>query len=130
MERERVKHLPLKRSLDLSSLSLIDSLWVVALTSFNCSVMQELANTLQAPNPDREFPSSWESNYPQESFVRRFIKQNNLVMRRTNALSKARAELTVLDLDSWYKDVEGRFIKNPKFAGCFTDPRRMYNQEG
>ena len=45
------------------------------------------------------------------------------------ALSKARAELTVLDLDNWFKDVEGRFVSNPKFAGCFTDPRRMYNQD-
>ena len=44
-------------------------------------------------------------------------------------LSKARAELTVLDLDNWYKDVEGRFVNNPKFQECFTDPRRMFNQD-
>ena len=94
-----------------------------------CSVMQELANTLQASNPDREFPSSWVSNYPETSFVRRFIKRNNLVMRRTMALSTARAMLTFSDLDNWFKDVEGRFVSNPKFRECFTDPRRMYNQD-
>ena len=45
------------------------------------------------------------------------------------ALSKARAMLTVSDLDNWFKDVEGRFVNNPKFADCFTDPRRMFNQD-
>ena len=44
-------------------------------------------------------------------------------------LSKARAVITVSDLDKWFKDVEGRFVSNPEFAGCFTDPRRMYNQD-
>ena len=45
------------------------------------------------------------------------------------SLSKARAELTVLDLDNWYKDVEGRFVNNPKFQECVTDPRQMFNQD-
>ena len=94
-----------------------------------CSVIQELANSLKASNPDREFPSSWVCNYPHESFVRRFIKRNNLVMRRTMSLSNARAMLTVSDLDNWFKDVEGRFVSNPKFGECFTDPRRIYNQD-
>ena len=31
------------------------------------NIMQELANALQASNPDREFPSCWVSNYPHES---------------------------------------------------------------
>ena len=94
-----------------------------------CNLMQELANALQASNPDRKFPSSWVSNFPHESFVRRFISRNNLVMRRTMALSTARAMLTFSELDNWYKDVEGRFVKDPKFSECFTDARRMFNQD-
>ena len=45
------------------------------------------------------------------------------------ALSTARAMLTFSDLDNWYKDVEGRFVKDPKFSECFTDSRRMFNQD-
>ena len=37
--------------------------------------------------------------------------------------------LTVSDLDNWFKDVEGRFIKDPKFSNCFKDPRQLYNQD-
>ena len=32
-----------------------------------CTVIQELANTLQTSNPEREFPSSWVSIYTHES---------------------------------------------------------------
>ena len=45
------------------------------------------------------------------------------------ALSTARAMLTFSELDNWFKDVEGRFVKDPKFAECFTDSRRMFNQD-
>ena len=45
------------------------------------------------------------------------------------ASSTARAMLTVSDLDNWFKDVEGRFIKDPKFSNCFKDPRQLYNQD-
>ena len=92
-------------------------------------IIQELANALKASNPDREFPSSWESNFPHKSYVRRFIKRNNLVLRRTMPLSRARAMLTYSDLDNWYTDISGRFVNNPRFADCFTDPRKMYNQD-
>ena len=60
-----------------------------------CLLIQELINALNTSNPDREFPSSWEGNFPNESFVRRFIRRNNLVLRRTMNLSTARAMLNV-----------------------------------
>ena len=52
-----------------------------------------------------------------------------MVMRNTMASSTARAMLTVSDLDNWFKDVEGRFIKDPKFSNYFKDPRQLYNQD-
>ena len=60
-----------------------------------CLLIQELINALNTSNPDREFPSSWEGNFPNESFVRRFIRRYNLVLRRTMNLSTARAMLNV-----------------------------------
>ena len=54
-----------------------------------CTVMQELANTLQTSNSESKVPSSWVSNYPHKSFVRRFFNRNNLVVRSTMQLSKA-----------------------------------------
>ena len=32
-------------------------------------------------------------------------------------------------MDNWFKDVEGRFVKDPKFSECFKDPRQLYNQD-
>ena len=45
-------------------------------------------------------------------------------------LSTARAMLTVHDLDKWFRDVDEGFVKNPKFAECFSDPSRIYNVHG
>ena len=92
-----------------------------------CLLIQECVGALKVSNPDRQFPSSWESNYPDESFVRRLCKRNGLKLRATMELSTARAMLTVHDLDKWFGDVEEGFVKNPKFAECFSDPSRIYN---
>ena len=93
-----------------------------------CLTIQELIGRLRVANPDREFPD-WDSDYPPECYARRFMKRHQLVLRRTMALSNARAMLTTADLDSWFSDVSKKFFTNPKFSACFQDPRRIYNQD-
>ena len=94
-----------------------------------CQVIQELATALCSSNPNREFPSTWEELFPPETFVRKFIIRNNLVMRRTMPLTLARAVLTVVDLKKWFDDLYKGFVSNPAFAECFKDARRIYNQD-
>ena len=66
-----------------------------------CTTIQELIGILRVANPDRKFSTDWDSDFPEESYVRRFMKRHKLVLRRTMALSNARAMLTPADLDNW-----------------------------
>ena len=66
-----------------------------------CMTIQELIGMLRVANPDRKFFTKWDSDFPEESYVRRFMKRHKLVLRRTMALSNARAMLTPVDLDNW-----------------------------
>ena len=92
-------------------------------------VIQELAIAVKSSNKDREFPSTWEELFPPQSYVRTFIRRNNLVLRSTLNLNLARAVLTVVDLKKWFDDLYNGFVSNPKFAECFKDARRIYNQD-
>ena len=94
-----------------------------------CSTIQELIGILRVANPDRKFSTKWESDFPEVSYVRRFMKRHKLVLRSTMTLSTARAMLTPADLDNWYSDVNIKFFKNPKFSACFKDDKRIYNQD-
>ena len=92
-------------------------------------VIHELASSLRSSNPHRKFPSTWVELIPPESYVRTFIRRNNLVLRRTMPLTLARAVLTVVDLKKWYDDLYNGFVSNPDFAECFKDARRIFNQD-
>lgn len=93
-----------------------------------CLTIQELIGRLRVANPDRQF-SDWDSDFPPECYVRRFMSRHQLVLRRTMALSNARAMLTPADLDNWFADVNKKFYTNPKFSACFEDPKRIFNQD-
>ena len=56
-----------------------------------CLTIQELIGRLRVANPDRQFSTDWDSDYPNDSWARRFMERHKLVLRRTMALSNARA---------------------------------------
>ena len=94
-----------------------------------CLVIQELLAKLKSVNPERYCPPSWNNFYPEETFVRRLAERNNISLRRTMALSAARAVLTVSDLDSWFSHIKERFVDPPKFSEIWKDPQRIFNQD-
>ena len=94
-----------------------------------CLVIQELLARLKSVNPERYCPPSWENCYPEETFVRRLAERNGISLRRTMALSAARAVLTVSDLDSWFSNIKERFVDPPKFSEIWKDPQRIFNQD-
>ena len=44
-------------------------------------------------------------------------------------ISKGRAILSVRDLQMWQDDLETYLVNNPKYAECFKDPSRLFNQD-
>ena len=65
------------------------------------SVIQELLIELKKADKERYIPPTWENCYPEDTFVRRFADRNRISLRRTMALSAARARLTPYDLKQW-----------------------------
>ena len=92
-------------------------------------LIQELMISVVSTNPARK--GVWVENgyYPNKPWVSRFIKRHQLKLRSTMELSKARAILTPVDLEAWFSDFMGGLVNNPKFSSCFTDARRIFNQD-
>ena len=93
------------------------------------SVIQELLIELKKADKERYIPPTWENCYPEDTFVRRFADRNSISLRRTMALSAARARLTVYDLEQWFLNITERFFENPEFADVWNDPKRIFNQD-
>lgn len=93
------------------------------------SVIQELLIELKKADKERYIPPTWDNCHPEDTFVRRFADRNNISLRRTMALSAARACLTVYDLKQWFSHIKERFFENPEFASVWNDPKRIYNQD-
>ena len=92
-------------------------------------VLQELLLELSKGDKERHIPASWVKCYPESTFVRRFAERNNISLRRTMALSHARACLTVYDLKLWFSNIRERFFENPDFSEVWKNPRRIFNQD-
>ena len=52
-------------------------------------IMQELMTELRAANPKRQ--TKWEENMPPYHFVHNFVVRNNLALRSTSEVNKARS---------------------------------------
>ena len=60
------------------------------LTTFELmNIMQELMTELRAANPKRK--CKWDENMPPYHFAQSFIKRNNLAIRSTSEINKARS---------------------------------------
>ena len=68
-------------------------------------LIQELLTLLKESNHARYCPPSWENCYPETTFVRRFAVRNKISLRRTMALSGARAHFSMYDLDQWFANI-------------------------
>ena len=90
-------------------------------------LIQELIQRLREVNPQREFPSSWLSDFPDKSYITRFKRRHNLVLHSTMNLSIARAQITSQDLDQWFRHIDERFVQDEILQQCFADPRRIFN---
>ena len=90
--------------------------------------IQELAEGLSAANPHRKFPEAWAKFLPEKWFVYNFAKRHLLTLRSTMELNKARSIITREDLELWQSDTEHGLVFHPDTAGCWKDPRRIFNQ--
>ena len=90
-------------------------------------LIQEALIKLCQANPDRTSP--WENHFPHDNFVHNFAERNNLVLRSTMELSKARSMLSLEALMSWYQDTAGALVNHPDFADCWKNPQRILNQD-
>ena len=90
-------------------------------------LIQEALIKLCQANPDRTSP--WENHFPHDNFVHNFAERNNLVLRSTMELSKARSMLSFEALMSWYQDTAGALVNHPDFADCWKNPQRILNQD-
>ena len=88
-------------------------------------LIQELIQGLVKVNPDRN--TKWDENRPDSNFIRHFVDRHDLVYRVTMELSNSRAAVSDEEIRLWFNDVENALVKNPEFADCFLDPKRIYN---
>ena len=69
------------------------------------------------------------NNLPNMCFVRRFATRHSLTLRKSLEISKGRAICSVADLENWQADTIKYLLESDKFAECFSDPRRIWNQD-
>ena len=67
-------------------------------------IMQELMTELRAANPNRK--TKWEENMPPYHFATNFVNRNNLAIRSTSEVNKARSCVSPEDLKLWQNDTE------------------------
>ena len=84
----------------------------------------ELWASVCAVNPGR----AEGTNGPTRHWVRRFGTRQKLVLKATMELTKARALLTVDDLEEWQQQTEDFLFSNPDLREAMSDPDRIYNQ--
>lgn len=70
------------------------------------------------------FPEAWSEFLPDRWFA--FVY--NFAIQGTMELNKARRIITREDLELWQSDTEGGLLFYPKFAECWKDPWRTFNQ--
>ena len=70
-----------------------------------CLIMKELIGALRSADPSRTFPSSFESDFPNESYARRFVVRNNLVLRRNLHLNPSPVVLSVSELQKFRNEI-------------------------
>ena len=93
------------------------------------NLIQEALIKLCQANPDRTSPWVEENHFPHDNFVYNFAARNDLVLRSTMELSKARSMLSLEGLMSWYRDTAGALVNHPDYADCWKDARRIINQD-
>ena len=77
-----------------------------------CLIMKELIGALRAADPSRQFPPSFDSDFPNESFARRFVRRNNLLLVKQLPLknyqtSQTTAVLSAGELQSFINEILG-----------------------
>ena len=84
---------------------------------------------LKKSNPERVTGYEKDNNLPNIHFVRRFASRHSLTLRKSLEISKGRAVCSVSDLEHWQEETFKYLVENPKFLDCFSDPRRVWNQD-
>ena len=92
-------------------------------------LIQEALIRLCKANPARTSPWENENHFPNGNFVYNFAARNNLVLRSTMELSKARSMLSLEGLMKWYQDTFKALVSHPDYADCWKDPKRILNQD-
>ena len=90
-------------------------------------LIQEALIRLCQANPKRTSP--WKNHFPDGNFVYNMAERNNLVLRSTMELTKARSMLSLEGLMKWYEDTLMALVNHPDYAECWKDPRRILNQD-
>ena len=70
-----------------------------------CLIMKELIGALRSADPSRTFPSSFELDFPNASYARRFVIRNNLVLRRNLHLNPSPVVLSVGELQKFRNEI-------------------------
>ena len=92
-------------------------------------LIQEALIRICQANPERTSPWAEENHFPHGKFVYNFAERNNLVLRSTMELSKARSMLSIEGLMSWFQDTRKALVDHPDYADCWRNPRRILNQD-
>ena len=92
-------------------------------------LLQEVMQSLKNSNKERITGYEDQNHLPNIHFVRRFATRHSLTLRKTLEISKGRAVCTVADLEQWQSETAKYLLENPKFLECFSDPRRIWNQD-
>ena len=92
-------------------------------------LLQEVMQGLKIANNERKTGYEDQNNLPNMSFVRRFATRHSLTLRKSLEISKGRAVCFVDDLRNWQADTKQYLLESDKFVDCFSDPRRIWNQD-
>ena len=99
-------------------------------------LMQDLLIAAIASNPARKSgwdqvdpESPWLQHLPTKSFVRNFLKRNQIVWRSSMPLNQGRAILNVQDLREWQDSTEAFLFSDPDLAEVMQDGSRIFNQD-
>ena len=92
-------------------------------------LLQEVMQSLKIANSSRITGYKEHNNLPNMCFVRRFATRHSLTLRKSLEISKGRAICSVADLENWQADTIKYLLESDKFAECFSDPRRIWNQD-
>ena len=93
------------------------------------NLIQEALIKLCQANPDRTSPWEEVNHFPEGNFVYSFAARNDLVLRSTMELSKARSMLSTEGLMSWFRDTANALVNHQDYADCWKDARRVLNQD-